>query len=52
MTPQDVMKMIQEREVRFVDFRFTDIRGKEQHVGVPVSAFGLEKFEDGHAFDG
>jgi glutamine synthetase len=52
MTPQDVMKMIQEQEVRFVDFRFTDTRGKEQHVGVPVSAFSLEKFEDGHAFDG
>jgi len=46
------MKMIQEKEVRFVDLRFTDTRGKEQHVGVPVSAFGADKFEDGHAFDG
>ena len=52
MTPQDVIKLVQEKEVKFVDFRFTDIRGKEQHVSVPVSAFGLEKFEDGHAFDG
>ena len=52
MTAQDVMKMVQEKEVRFVDFRFTDTRGKEQHVGVPVSAFGADKFEDGHAFDG
>ena len=52
MTPQEVIKMVQEKEVKFVDFRFTDIRGKEQHVSVPVSAFGLEKFEDGHAFDG
>ena len=52
MTPQDVLKMVEEREVQFVDFRFTDTRGKEQHVGVPVSAFGLDKFEDGHAFDG
>ncbi len=52
MTPQDVIKLIEENEVRFVDFRFTDTRGKEQHVGVPVSAFDIEKFETGHAFDG
>ncbi|HEY3431733.1 MAG TPA: type I glutamate--ammonia ligase [Rhodocyclaceae bacterium] len=51
-TPQDVLKLIKEQEVKFVDFRFTDTRGKEQHVGVPVSAFDLSKFEDGHAFDG
>jgi glutamine synthetase len=51
-TPQDVMKMIQEQEVKFVDFRFTDTRGKEHHVGVPSKAFDLDKFEDGHAFDG
>ena len=52
MTPQDVLKLVEEKEVRFVDFRFTDTRGKEQHVGVPISAFGMDKFEDGHAFDG
>ena len=51
-TPQDVLKLIKEQEVKFVDFRFTDTRGKEQHVGVPVSAFDISKFEDGHAFDG
>jgi glutamine synthetase type I len=49
---QDVMKMVKENDVKFVDFRFTDTRGKEQHVGVPVSAFGEDKFESGHAFDG
>jgi glutamine synthetase len=52
MTPQEVIQLVQDKEVRFVDFRFTDTRGKEQHVSVPISAFGLEKFEDGHAFDG
>jgi glutamine synthetase len=31
------MKMVQENDVKFVDFRFTDTRGKEQHVTVPVS---------------
>jgi glutamine synthetase len=44
--------MVKENDVKFVDFRFTDTKGKEQHVGVPVSAFDEEKFEHGHAFDG
>ncbi|MEY3202717.1 MAG: hypothetical protein RIR70_2267 [Pseudomonadota bacterium] len=52
MSPQDVIGLIKEHEVKFVDLRFTDTRGKEQHVGVPVKAFGSDKFEDGHAFDG
>jgi len=44
--------MVKENEVKFVDFRFTDTRGKEQHVSVPVSAFDEDKFTSGHAFDG
>ncbi|MEC5399264.1 type I glutamate--ammonia ligase [Uliginosibacterium sp. H1] len=52
MTPQDVINLVKENDVKFVDFRFTDTRGKEQHVGVPISAFGEDKFTDGHAFDG
>jgi len=51
-TPQDVLKMVKENDVKFVDFRFTDTRGKEQHVTVPVKAFDEDKFENGHAFDG
>ena len=51
-TPADVLKMIKEKEVKFVDLRFTDTRGKEQHVSVPAKAFDDDKFEDGHAFDG
>jgi glutamine synthetase len=51
-TPQDVMKLVAEHEVKFVDFRFTDTRGKEQHVSVPVKMFDEDKFESGHAFDG
>ncbi len=52
MTPADVLKLIKEKEVKFVDLRFTDTRGKEQHVSVPVKMFDQSKFEDGHAFDG
>src|SRR6476661_1434018 len=48
----DVAKMIKDNEVKFVDLRFTDTRGKEQHVSVPSKAFDDSKFTDGHAFDG
>lgn len=48
----DVLKLVKENEVKFVDFRFTDTRGKEQHVTVPVSHFDEDKFQSGHAFDG
>src|SRR5947209_19250571 len=52
MSASHVMKMIKDKEVKFVDLRFTDTRGKEQHVSVPVKAFTMDKFESGHFFDG
>ena len=51
-TVADVMKLVKEKECTFVDFRFVDTKGKEQHVSVPISAFNEDKFESGHAFDG
>ena len=48
----EVIKLIADNEVKFVDFRFTDTRGKEQHVSVPASMVDDDKFESGHAFDG
>jgi glutamine synthetase len=48
----DVLKLIKDKEVKFVDLRFTDTRGKEQHVSVPARVFGQDKFDSGHAFDG
>src|SRR3954449_10383841 len=52
MTADEVLKMAKDKEVKFVDFRFTDTRGKEQHVQVPMKYFTKDKFESGHAFDG
>ncbi len=52
MPVADVLKMIKDKKVEFVDLRFTDTRGKEQHVTVPARLFDKSKFEDGHAFDG
>ena len=52
MSVANVMKKIKSNNVKFVDFRFSDTKGKEQHVTVPISAFDKSKFTDGHAFDG
>ena len=38
-TVSDVMKMVTENEVKFVDFRFTDTLGKQHHTTVPISHF-------------
>jgi glutamine synthetase len=51
-TVADVMKLVKEKECTFVDFRFVDTKGKEQHTTVPISHFNEDKFESGHAFDG
>jgi glutamine synthetase type I len=50
--PADVFKTMKEKDVKFVDLRFTDTRGKEHHVQVPAKQFTQDKFDDGHAFDG
>src|SRR3546814_17925294 len=51
-TPEEVVKLIAEREVTFVDFRFTDTLGKEHHLTVPAHTVDEEKLEVGVAFDG
>src|SRR6187401_2498450 len=52
MSPADVLKLIKEKGVKFVDLRFTDTRGKEQHVTVPSHVVDASMFEDGKMFDG
>jgi len=52
MSAKDVLKMIKENDVKFVDFRFTDTKGKEQHVSVPAHTVDESLFEDGKMFDG
>ncbi|MGE4337557.1 MAG: type I glutamate--ammonia ligase, partial [Pigmentiphaga sp.] len=51
-TPKKVLDLIAEHEVKYIDLRFTDTLGKEQHVSVPAHTFDEDKFESGHAFDG
>jgi len=52
MSAADVLALIKDKKVKFVDFRFTDTRGKEQHVTVPAGAVDEDIFEDGKMFDG
>jgi glutamine synthetase len=52
MSVENVLKLIKENEVKFVDLRFTDTKGKEQHVTIPVSQVSEGMFEDGKMFDG
>jgi glutamine synthetase len=52
MSVSDVLKKINEYGVKFVDFRFTDTKGKEQHVTVPASTLGEDSFTEGKMFDG
>ncbi len=52
MSAQDVLKLIKDEEVKMVDLRFTDTRGKEQHISVPAGMLDSEFLEDGKMFDG
>ena len=52
MAAQDVLNMMKDNEVKWVDFRFTDTRGKEQHVTVPAHEINEDLFAEGKMFDG
>ena len=49
---ENTLKLIEDNEVRWVDMRFTDTRGKEQHVTIPASEVDADFFEGGKMFDG
>ena len=52
MTPADVISLLKDQEIKFVDMRFVDTKGKEQHVTVPAREVDDSFFEDGKMFDG
>ena len=51
-TAKNVMKMIKDNDVKYVDFRFTDPRGKWQHVTFDVTMIEEDTFAEGQMFDG
>ncbi len=52
MSASDVLKTMKDNDVKFVDFRFTDPRGKEMHFSLPASQVDEDTFENGNMFDG
>ncbi|AAV83269.1 glutamate--ammonia ligase [Idiomarina loihiensis] len=52
MSANKIFDTIKEHDVKFVDLRFTDTKGKEQHVTIPVSQIDEDFFEEGKMFDG
>ena len=48
----DVLKMMKDKDVKFLDLRFTDTKGKMQHVTADGSCVDEAMFADGYAFDG
>jgi glutamine synthetase len=48
----EILKMIKDQEVQYVDLRFTDMRGKMQHVTFDVGMVDDSFFADGSMFDG
>ncbi len=52
MSAQKALDLIKETEAKFVDLRFTDTKGKEQHVSIPTHQVTEDFFEEGKMFDG
>ncbi len=46
------LDLIKQNEAKWVDFRFTDTKGKEQHVTFPAATVDEETFVNGKMFDG
>lgn len=52
MSYESALELIKESEAKFVDLRFTDTKGKEQHVSIPTHQVNEDFFEEGKMFDG
>ncbi|MGL5337002.1 MAG: glutamate--ammonia ligase [Enterovibrio sp.] len=52
MSVDEILAFIKEHDVKFVDLRFTDLKGKEQHISIPAHQIDEDFFEDGKMFDG
>jgi glutamine synthetase len=52
MSAEKVLKTLKDQDFEFVDLRFCDTRGKEQHVSLPIGVVDEDMFEEGKMFDG
>ncbi len=51
-TPADVLQVVKENEINYIDLRFTDPRGKWQHLTMTSDFVDDDAFTDGIMFDG
>lgn len=47
-----IFKRLKAEKIKFVDLRFTDTRGKEQHISISTSTVDKDLFQHGKMFDG
>ena len=52
MSVQNVLNLIKEKNIEWVDFRFVDLSGKAHHISLPATEVDEETFVNGVAFDG
>ena len=52
MSAQDILKKLKDEEIEFVDLRFSDTLGKEQHLTLPTSQVDEDMLAEGKMFDG
>ena len=48
----EVLKYIKDNDVKFLDIRFTDLPGVQQHFNIPAKSVDEEFFTVGQLFDG
>ncbi len=50
-TAKDFMNMIQDNDIKMIDFKIVDINGQYRHVTIPASQFSEDTLKDGIGFD-
>lgn len=51
-SPQDVLELIKNEEIKVVDLRFMDFPGMWQHISIPARELHVDSFAEGFGFDG
>lgn len=51
MTPNDILQLIHDENIEYLDLRITDSKGKEHHISYPAD-IDEDFFEEGKMFDG
>ena len=52
MSSKNILKLMKDKEIEFVDLRFTDPKGKLQHLTMDATAVDEDMLDDGVFFDG